>query len=606
MLEEGDRGEGWQELYQKQREDPDLLPIIQYLSDPKSAAHDLAPDVFRAVKAKINDKNTGYQLTTGLLLHVKATTNGRLYRVVAPQSMKVQLIKYFHSIASAGHLGVTKTMSRLQERFWWKKMRNDISNFIRDCPCALRKLSDRTKAGKLQSFQSQKFLDCVGIDLVGPLPKSREGGFRYILTMVDHHTRWPVAIPIKSKEAENVADGIYDFICDKGCPKRILSDQGTEFLAKVVKRLCKRLGIDKVQTTAFAPTTNGACERFHRTMSASLANFVNNEQTDWPKYLPAILMAYRTSALDGMSVSPYELVYGRKPSLPTDVIYGRPEDTINDWREFGVRHTEALRRGAALVRSWQAKRADKNKRAYDKHHYEVVFLPGEEVYILQNLRLAKGLKRKLANPKDPRFGPHEVLQRMGPVTYSILRSDNGKVQTVHARRLRLRVPFPGPGEDHVGRTTERVELEEPADRRILSEEPEVRAEEEQGSKANQPEDVAEPQRQDADHNEAEQKQVQFEASQEQEIERAIPPPQRRRRREVRKRPRRGEDIRRVEPSYSKAGRRRQPSSRYAEGYVNVAERRKNRRNTRRARSYVNVDEQRNNQDVTFHVRLRQS
>ena len=42
----------------------------------------------------------------------------------------------------------------------------------------------------------------IGMDLVGPLPRSK-AGYRYILTVMDYCTRYPEAIPLKKTESDN-------------------------------------------------------------------------------------------------------------------------------------------------------------------------------------------------------------------------------------------------------------------------------------------------------------------------------------------------------------------------------------------------------------------
>lgn len=75
--------------------------------------------------------------------------------------------------------------------------------------------------------------ELIGIDLTGPLPKTVDG-FQYILTATDYFSKWVEAFPLKSKSAAEVGRNICSIIYRHGCPKRILSDQGREF----VNELC--------------------------------------------------------------------------------------------------------------------------------------------------------------------------------------------------------------------------------------------------------------------------------------------------------------------------------------------------------------------------------
>ena len=66
------------------------------------------------------------------------------------------------------------------------------------------------------------------MDIVGPLPRSR-AGHRYILVVCDYATRYPEAIPMKTVDAERVAEELIQLFSRVGIPREIFTDQGTNF-----------------------------------------------------------------------------------------------------------------------------------------------------------------------------------------------------------------------------------------------------------------------------------------------------------------------------------------------------------------------------------------
>ena len=56
----------------------------------------------------------------------------------------------------------------------------------------------------------------VGIDLVGPLPKTARGNC-YIITLVDYFSKWPEAAPLPDKSARSVALFLYKMMCRYTC-----------------------------------------------------------------------------------------------------------------------------------------------------------------------------------------------------------------------------------------------------------------------------------------------------------------------------------------------------------------------------------------------------
>ena len=60
----------------------------------------------------------------------------------------------------------------------------------------------------------------IAMDIVGPLPKSNKGN-RYILVICDYATRYPEAIPLRSIEAETIAEELVSLFSRVGIPNEI-------------------------------------------------------------------------------------------------------------------------------------------------------------------------------------------------------------------------------------------------------------------------------------------------------------------------------------------------------------------------------------------------
>ena len=55
-------------------------------------------------------------------------------------------------------------------------------------------------------------------------------GNRYILTQTDYFNKYVEAVPLHSKSAEAVAQGLYATYCRHGASVHVISDQGGEFV----------------------------------------------------------------------------------------------------------------------------------------------------------------------------------------------------------------------------------------------------------------------------------------------------------------------------------------------------------------------------------------
>ena len=78
-------------------------------------------------------------------------TDGRLWRRRAPPAEGSQLvvpcnerramIRRFHDSLFAGHLGISRTVFRLQTQVYWPGLRNDVRTYVASCTvCKARKL----------------------------------------------------------------------------------------------------------------------------------------------------------------------------------------------------------------------------------------------------------------------------------------------------------------------------------------------------------------------------------------------------------------------------------------------------------------------------------
>ena len=93
----------------------------------------------------------------------------------------------------------------------------------------------------------------VGMDLTGPLIHSE--GYTYILTMIDHFTKWIETRPLRSKDAEEVARGLFSILCKQGAPVQIISDNGTEFTNKISKALHDAYDCKLIFSAPYHPQT---------------------------------------------------------------------------------------------------------------------------------------------------------------------------------------------------------------------------------------------------------------------------------------------------------------------------------------------------------------
>lgn len=157
------------------------------------------------------------------------------------------------------------------------------------------------------------------LDIVGPMKETRSG-CKYILTCQDDLSKFSVAIPLENQEVDTIARAFVKyFMCSYGTPDIILTDQGSNFKSDLFKRICKLLKIDKIQTSAYHPQSNGALEWSHRTLGEYLRNFTNGDPVEWDVWLPYAMSSYNSTPHTSTNYMPFELLYGYKPNIPSSL-----------------------------------------------------------------------------------------------------------------------------------------------------------------------------------------------------------------------------------------------------------------------------------------------
>ena len=73
-----------------------------------------------------------------------------------------------------------------------------------------------------------------------------------------------------------------------------------------------------------SPNANGLAERTGRTVAQLLRVLMEEtEGRDWDELLPAAMMAVNNNVSSTTGYSPFEVIYGKKPRLPLDMLCGR-------------------------------------------------------------------------------------------------------------------------------------------------------------------------------------------------------------------------------------------------------------------------------------------
>lgn len=228
-------------------------------------------------------------------------------------NLEEEKCKLKHMHKQFGHVCSKKLSELLKGAKSWKphfaQLLDEISSGCETC-----KLYRKEKPNPIVSMpKSRYFNDLVTVDL-----KKWANG--WICYFIDDFSRLVVARWIPSKQPKEVVKAymLSWLASGYGRSNTLMWDIGGEFNNEQVMEMSSKLGIRIITTASYSPFSNGTCERNHAVVDSILQKLVHDHKdTDLNELLAWSCCAKNSLCMFG-GFSPYQIVYGKSPSLPGD------------------------------------------------------------------------------------------------------------------------------------------------------------------------------------------------------------------------------------------------------------------------------------------------
>ena len=297
----------WDELIAEQMRDEEIAKIVAELpsaTDGKSLHYHMIDGVLH--------------FSHEVLQHDLERDNSR---PVLPFSLRKRAFDNHHTSVYGSHLGIRGTQRAISTRYYYSHMKEDIQSRVRGCQlCALAKTTRPTRQGLLRSRVYAGPLDCIGMDIMGPLITAAEERYLWVAWDPFSHRLW--LRPLRVLNADNVVDSfVHAILLQWGAPRSIVTDGGTEFRNEHLAKAMEKLRVHHQFTPPYHPSSNFT-ERVNRFIGCTLRALVNSDfasQEDWGRLVPYVEFAYNQLHIPGTHLSPFMLTTGRQPLLPTDL-----------------------------------------------------------------------------------------------------------------------------------------------------------------------------------------------------------------------------------------------------------------------------------------------
>jgi len=247
-------------------------------------------------------------------------------------------------------------------------MRKSVEDFGKSCDLCQRRKGNGEFVALLGEVEEPTATFLVtSLDITGPYVTTQRGN-KYLLTFIDHFTKYVEAFPIPDQTAETCAR-IYatEIVTRHGTGSQLITDQGRFFTSSFFQETCKILGIRTTRTTSYQPQSNGSIERWHRSLHMGLSHYINSENNDWDTLIPFYLMSYRATPNSVTGHSPFFLLHGREMEIPNSDNLKARISSENLSKKRSLENLKAsLNLVCKLVAKAKRKEHQNNKRLYDR------------------------------------------------------------------------------------------------------------------------------------------------------------------------------------------------------------------------------------------------
>ena len=241
-----------------QKEDPELDAVLQWLGSRKKAnLRTLLGECIMSKEGRMVWRNCQNFISLQGTLYLCSTPKGEdedLLLFMVPKVHRTAALNGCHW--DTGHQGRDRTLSLLQECFWWPGMAKQMRQVIKTCRHCLQYEGGTPKA-PLCPIVATTPLDLLHVDFTSietTMELDKSPRVANVLVFQDHFTKCVLGYVTPDQTAKTIAKFLYGgYISIFGAPARLLSDRGTSFTSSIIQELCKILGIPTTADYALPP-----------------------------------------------------------------------------------------------------------------------------------------------------------------------------------------------------------------------------------------------------------------------------------------------------------------------------------------------------------------
>jgi hypothetical protein len=229
--------------------------------------------------------------------------------------------------------------------------------------------------------------------------------------------------PLEDKTAESVVKAIIPVFCDFGIPRTLQSDNGKEFVNKIMTRFKIKAGFDHRLITPYHPQGNGAAERTVGTAMKTIKKLVEGVNDSWDLFVSSAQLAINNKVSKRHNATPFSVMFGRK---------------MNDFKNFNEETKEKTSLTPDQIRSRIAELKEVVFPAINEKTMQTIKKQKETFdasHKLKDFKIGNSVRLKINAPHRAKMdvvneGPYQVVRKTDQGTY-VLRDTMNQLMTRH-------------------------------------------------------------------------------------------------------------------------------------------------------------------------------
>ena len=149
-------------------------------------------------------------------------------------------------------------------------------------------------------------------------------GYKYLLTCVDIFSKYVWVVPLKTKQGQELVKAFQTILSSGREPNKLQTDQGTEFLNRVLQKFLRENNIDFF--TVNSGLKASVVERFNRTFKNKMYKYFTAKNTlTYIDVLPKLVKSYNNTYHRSIKMKPSQGTKSNEAKV-WDTVYGNDVD----------------------------------------------------------------------------------------------------------------------------------------------------------------------------------------------------------------------------------------------------------------------------------------